>query len=180
MSGCFSTRAVRKKKKKKNALRPPLRNLLSRLQSCTRTWRIVCPSSTWMCWRTLHPWITPAHTGRSSFSRFQSTLRIMGYRVLSVYSLLLNVRVVLGCASLVLRWSLLVPTTPTTLSRGRSMKTLRPETWVASTPERQWWYHSLLLFVVDSYLGVMISKTQMGLQLYHWCFRPVAMEARIF
>lgn len=50
---------------------------LSRLQSCMRTWRFVCPTSTWKCQRTLNRWTTPAHTGRNSLFRLESVLHII-------------------------------------------------------------------------------------------------------
>lgn len=75
-----------------------------------------------------------------------------------------NLQVLLCRTSLVLRWSLPAPTTPTTLSRGRSMKTSRPRSSVASTPEQQWWYPSLLLFLFNDWPwpGVTISENPDG------------------
>lgn len=60
-------------------------NTLSRLLSCMKTWRNVCPGSTCMCQRSLNPWITPTHTCRSSFFRLESELHVVWFDCMKLY-----------------------------------------------------------------------------------------------
>lgn len=140
-----------------DAIRTIWCNWLFRLQNCMRTWKNVCPSSTWMCQRMLKLWITPARTGWSSSFRLESVLHILGWTESPVITM--NTHTL---SLLYLRWPSLGPTIPTTLLRQLSLKTWPPKSWAASIPEPQWWYNSgiFLQYIIFTPCLVTISTAQ--------------------